>query len=224
MASFLANGHPYRLWTYDNLDVQFGVDLCDAREIVAEEVYRRWFVDNSDQRKHKLPTFACYFRYALINKHGGWWCDADTIALKPFDFTEPYVLCGRYFDKAFMQEKLGLQIINGIFKTPKEGVLLRSLLNAIAVDAVAGIDPGWGEWGPKLFTEHVKRNGLLRYKVDENIFAPFPPGESGIDLQYTRTDIEIPEWAYAIHLWNRFTMDMTSKSGSIHDQLVKRYL
>lgn len=115
MASFLNNGHKYRLWTYDNLNIGHDIEICDARDIVSEEIYNLWFNDGSDQRKHKLPTFACYFRYVLINKYGGWWCDADTVCLRPFKFVESYVFCGSYFDKSYMQKKLGLRIINGVF-------------------------------------------------------------------------------------------------------------
>ncbi len=35
--------------------------------------------------------FSNFFRYKLLLDRGGWWVDADTICLRPFDFREPFV-------------------------------------------------------------------------------------------------------------------------------------
>jgi hypothetical protein len=218
--SFKSHGHKLHLWSYDGLGK-------DASQIVPVEVWHRWFPegDLSDYRKTKLPTFACYFRYKLLYEIGGWWCDLDTICLKPFDFPQEYVFCGQYFGlKENEIKEKGLRIITGTFKVPKRCDMLGRILSDIERDAIDGNDPGWGVWGPRMFTRYVKECGLLGYKTRCNVFAPFPPGESGFQKQYVDTNVFVPEWAYALHFFNRYTMDKTGLPGSLYDIYHKKHL
>ena len=229
LASFVAHQHPVQLWTYmdpESLQLPAGVIHRDAREVVPESVFRRWIPQGSgvDQRSNRLPTFANYFRYRLIHDLGGWWCDLDTVCLRPFVFDSPYVFCGRYFDKPEMQQQYAGQLINGVFKAPAGGILTAALLKATESAAVQGEDPGWGVWGPKLFTQCVYDCQLQHYQHPEHIFTPFAPGETGYRTQYLDPAAVIPSWAYAVHCWNRYTMDRTSSVNSIYDRLSRRYL
>ena len=227
LKSFLCTGHDFHLWHYDEVkNAPKGITHRDASEIVPYSVYKKWFPDGFDKldyRKTKIPTFACYFRYKLIHKIGGWWCDADTVALKTFDFQQDYVFCGQYFDDPKIEIIEKLRIINGTFKCPKECQLLSQILTEIEDDAINAVDPGWGEWGPKYFTKKIIELDLLEYKLEKNVFAPFPPGESSLQSQFYRTDVSVPERAYSLHLFNRSSMDVKSVKGSLYDTYKHKY-
>jgi hypothetical protein len=179
------------------------------------------FVDkNLDHRKDRLPTFANYFRYNLIYNYGGWWADLDTICLKPFDFEEEYVFSGHAFDYDHLEKVFGFRVINGVFKCPKRCQMLESLCNYVNT---ANHIPEWGEWGPTLLSKYVEKFNLQKYKNQNNIFAPFAPGEKGINKQYIENNVEIPEWAHAIHMFNRTSMDLIGEPGSLYDIYYKKY-
>src|SRR5260221_760110 len=90
MASFLAHGHEVRLYTYGDVEgIPPGVTHHDGREIVpASQV----FTYASGFGKGSYAGFANLFRYKLLLDHGGIWCDSDVVCLRPFDFTDEYVI------------------------------------------------------------------------------------------------------------------------------------
>jgi hypothetical protein len=85
--SFLNNGHPFHLYTYEgHLDgIPKGVIIKDAAEILSKIEF--------DKFKH-IEQSADLFRAMLLLKHGGWWVDMDMICLRPFDFMQEYVIGG----------------------------------------------------------------------------------------------------------------------------------
>src|SRR3982751_587646 len=90
IASFLAHGHPVRLYTYGDVDaIPAGVDHRDGREVLpAASVFT--YADGFG--KGSYAGFANMFRYKLLLDHGGIWCDTDVVCLKPFDFAAQYVI------------------------------------------------------------------------------------------------------------------------------------
>jgi len=224
--SFICTGHILHLWHYKEVtNAPVGVVHRNASEIVPLSVFKQWFPEgfSVDYRKTKIPTFACYFRYKLIHKIGGWWCDADIIALRLFDFIQDYVFCGQYFDDPQNEVAEGLRITNGTFKCPKECELLAKIIEEIEDKAINAKDPGWGEWGPKYFTKKIIEFDLLKHKLENNVFAPFPPGNSSLKFQFFDTNVEIPNWAYALHLFNRSSMDIMANKDSLYDIYRRKY-
>ena len=84
--SFLAHGHPYHLYTYEDVaDVPAGTKIMDGNEILpSSELYR-------GQHRGWAP-FSDWFRWELLLRRGGYWMDLDMVCLKPLDFAEPLVL------------------------------------------------------------------------------------------------------------------------------------
>jgi hypothetical protein len=78
IASYVANGHPYHLYTYregvqgepDGIEIKNGAAIVPASDI--------------NKFRH-LAHFADWFRYNLLLQRGGWWVDIDTVCLHPFD-------------------------------------------------------------------------------------------------------------------------------------------
>ncbi len=78
--SFIAHGHEFHLYVYD--DVQGVPDAAvvkDGNEILpAAEVFR--------DDHNSVASFSDWFRFALLTHKGGYWVDMDIVCLKPFDF------------------------------------------------------------------------------------------------------------------------------------------
>jgi hypothetical protein len=75
--SFLDNGLGFDLYAYQELAVPNGVRLRDAAEIVPKE--EMFFFANPHTRRPDVAPFVDYFRLLVLHRHGGWWCDVDTI-------------------------------------------------------------------------------------------------------------------------------------------------
>jgi hypothetical protein len=80
IASFLEHGHEYHLYVYGDVrNVPEGTTIKDGGEILPASLIFQY-------REHKsFSAFANFFRYKLLLENGGWWVDADTICLRPFD-------------------------------------------------------------------------------------------------------------------------------------------
>ena len=84
--SFLALGHPYHLYTYEDIaNVPEGTTIKDANKIIS---FSKFFL--CPHRKY--TPFSDWFRWELLNKQGGYWMDTDMIALKPVIFDEEFII------------------------------------------------------------------------------------------------------------------------------------
>jgi hypothetical protein len=86
LRSFVAQGHRFVLWTYDDLETALppGVERRDAREVLPSE---RVFRYRGGHFPGSCAGFSDMFRYALLAERGGWWVDMDVTCLRAFDFT-----------------------------------------------------------------------------------------------------------------------------------------
>ncbi len=86
IASFLANGHAYHLYVYDEVKrIPEGTVVRDADEILPSSSIFQYSQTKS------YAGFANFFRYKLLLEKGGWWVDSDIVCLKPFSFRAKYV-------------------------------------------------------------------------------------------------------------------------------------
>ena len=100
-----------------------------------------------------IAGFSNYFRYKLLYDKGGYWVDTDTICLKKFDFPEEYVFMSTNDN--------GIRTNVGLIKAPAGSNILKYLF-----DVCMSKDPKklrWGETGPNLFNEAVKKYDLEKY-------------------------------------------------------------
>ena len=146
IASFLAHGHEYHLYTYEDVkNVPAGTHIRDANEILPASAIFQY------REQKSFSGFANYFRYKLLLERGGWWCDLDVVALRPFDFSAEYV---------FGEETTGsLQpaVNSGVIRAPQGASLLR-----FAWERCLGRDPRTLQWG---FEQHAPpKSGLHRPK------------------------------------------------------------
>ena len=214
LASFLANGHEYHLFVYDDVkNVPAGTTLKDANEILPSSSVFQY------TGRPSYAGFANFFRYKLLLERGGWWADTDTVCLKRFDFPDVYVFSSEI--------SKGLEVVNcGVVKAPAGSEAM-----AYAWNACDSKDPAqlvWGETGPKLMGEAVSRFSLEQYKQPHYVFCPVPFFEWRKILEPQPSPIEAQ--SYAIHLWNeKWREGGQDKDGEypedcIYEQLKRRYL
>lgn len=215
VASFVQNGHEYHLYVYDEMkNVPAGAVVKDANEILPSSSIFQY------KGRPSYAGFANFFRYKLVFERGGWWADADTVCLRPFDFAEEYVFSSEVCD--------GEEVINsGVFKAPAG-----SLAMAYAWGVCQTKNPQelvWGETGPRLMGEAVRRYSLEGYKKPHHVFCPVGYLDWHKVLEPDAGAL-FDERSYAIHLWNeKWRADGRDKNaeydpGCLYEQLKRRYL
>ena len=215
LASFIQNGHQYHLYVYDlPKNVPAGTVIKDANEILpASSIFQ--YKDSPS-----YAGFANFFRYKLILERGGWWADADIVCLKPFDFPEAYV-----FSTEISQ---GIEVVtSGIFKAPSKSEVMEYAWGICQTKDPQNLV--WGETGPRLMGEAVRKYALEKYQKPHYVFCPLGFWEWQQVLE-AEIETEFNDDSYAIHLWNeRWRAAGQDKSGSyaencVYEQLKRKYL
>jgi len=215
IASFLAHGHEYHLYVYDDVQgVPPGAVVCDAGEILPASMIFQY------KHSKSYAGFANFFRYQLLLNKGGWWVDADVVCLKPFAFSDEHVFAS--------EEHKGLRIANnGIIKAPAASEVM-----AYACEVCRAKDPAqlmWGETGPRLLDAAIRLFSLERYTVPHQFFCPLG-FEEWVKVLDPDADPLPGEASYAVHLWNEmWRRGGRDKNGRYHpdclyERLKRRYL
>jgi hypothetical protein len=213
--SFLANGHTFRLFVYDDVrGIPDGTLVSDASEILPRSCIFTYPGSGS------YAGFANWFRYRLVLERGGWWVDLDTVCLRPLDFEANYV-----FSSEVHEGRPAIDL--AVLKAPKGSDLCRHLC-----EVCASRDPlrlVWGETGPRLLGEAVRMFGLTRFVHAPTTFCPIDHTEWMAVLDPERRFDFGPE-VVAVHLWNakwaRYGRDKDASfhPGCLYEQLKSRYL
>jgi mannosyltransferase OCH1-like enzyme len=214
ISSFLKNGHEYHLYVYDNIgNIPEGTIVKDASEILPASMIFQY------QAHKSYSAFSNFFRYKLLLEKGGWWIDSDLVCLKPFDFPDEYVFSSEL--------AVGSEFINsGAIKAPVGSELL-----AYAWDICLRKNPAalvWGEIGPKLIAEAIRKFSLEKFVQRYYVFCPIGYSDWSRILDGNVT-WEFDETTYAIHLWNEFWRRMEQDKNRrydpncLYEQLNRRY-
>jgi mannosyltransferase OCH1-like enzyme len=213
--SYLANGHDFHLYTFDEVrNIPEGTVVKNANDILPKEkIYRDafgGFVNLSNQ-----------FRYTLLYKLGGWWVDMDTVCLKKFDFTQDFVFSSEF------SEPTGRFMVNTTFIKSKAGAkFLSDCLDYIEIRGHENIH--WGELGVNLISRMIFRNNLGEYIMLPESFCPVSPYQTKLFIH--DTNYVLPEGAYAIHWWHEiWKRNNYDKNGefpkySLYEKMKSLYL
>ncbi len=212
IASFLAQGHPFHLYTYGELqNVPAGTTLLDARSILPEAEI---FVYTRGIGKGSYAAFSDLFRYAALLDRGGWWVDLDVVALRPFEFDRDYV---------FGYESPHT-VCTAVFHAPRGSKLVQRCYQE--ADRRRG-DIEWGEIGPALLTRAVHEFGLAAAVEPMAVFHP-------VDWRHVGYLVapggRLPDASRSVHLirhfwrWTRHDPDAAYPPDCIYERLKTRYL
>jgi hypothetical protein len=146
-------GHRLTLFCYDRpAGVPDGVDIADAREIVAADRIICY-------RSGSYALFSNHFRYQLQRQSRGTWVDCDIYLLKPLDGDRPYLIG---------EETPGM-VNGGILRIPADSPLLPLLLAPFDDASV----PSWLSW-------HERARACLRRMVSgRSGLSEMPWGTTG---------------------------------------------
>ena len=193
LKSFLNHGHQPVLWAYDTKcqNVPDGVQIEDAGQILHPSkifVYK----NNGDCRTGSYGGFSDIFRYHLLYKVGGWYCDMDVVCLKNFNeiSSSPYVLRPHKFTP----------IVGNIIKTPQHCDFMKVCIEKTEKE----IDENNCRWIKPLeiLSDVFKQFNLEEYVVPKSYFGNDDIDEikQYLSVGYCAAKFNLP--VYALHWCN----------------------
>jgi hypothetical protein len=189
--SFLAAGHEFRLYCYDQVEgVPAGTTIVNAEAILPRD---RLFVYGDGFAKGSPAAFSNFFRYKLLLEHGGWWVDTDVVCLRPFAFADEAVL-------ATERDDGGLIVSTSVIKAPAGDPLMAWAWGQC--DRMDTSDIRFGQIGPRLLWRGVGELNLYARMRPHTLFSPLPHVDWRAMLD-PGAAIVIPPESYAVHLWNQ---------------------
>lgn len=208
MLSFLRNGWRYHLYAYDDIEnLPEGVEVMDASTIVPREDI---FTEQAKSGAHKgsLGAFSDYFRYALLARRGGLYCDTDVINLRPFDANNARFVSTEHTDA-------GVIAVNGALMaaTPNDALQLCAL--DLSVAHIENDDLEFTKIGPALLARLFATGNYLDYAfLPYDFMNPIPCCRTSALLEPSATFLARPEIRRArnVHVytetWRVMGMDL----------------
>lgn len=203
ITSYLAHGHTYHLYVYEEpANLPPGLVLRDASDILPASMIFQYAEYES------YAGFSNFFRYQLLLDRGGWWVDTDTVCLKRFPFAEDYVFASEPIKDREV-------VTNSTMKAPAGSKLLAEAYRIC--ERKNPSDLRWGETGPRLIATLVGQFGLEAYVQPAATFCPvaYDAWEQVLDPE--------AEWAFApathaVHLWNEMWRRAGKDKEAIYHQ------
>jgi mannosyltransferase OCH1-like enzyme len=180
--SFIANGHQFYLWLYDNpaIEEMDNLIIKDASEIISREFVFSY--KNKNTFGHGQGSYAGFsdiFRYKLLYEYGGWWVDMDVTCLKPFDFPSEYVFRPHHV----------LDVVGNVMKCPKGSDLMKASYEE-AIETVNSDNTDWHK-PIEILNKYIARFGLtgyirgdLSYSDDWRVISKFIKGNNAYSTDY----------------------------------------
>ena len=238
--SFLDHGHPFRLFTYGDMDgIPEGTIVEDANSVLSEGLLRPF------QRKGaSVAHFADWFRWKLLQTRGGYWVDMDIVCLRPFEFQAPVIFC--------YQDPFTPSI--GVLRFPAEHPVTKDMLERCEnPNRVRSSDSwrrrarkllrrmrgggheklGWGEaGGPPGFREALADTDYHKYGLPFTVFYPVHHQHWPCIFDETLTaDLSFFADTHALHLWGELFRRFSPKGSedvfppeSVFEQLKRKHL
>ena len=217
--SFLAHGHDYHLYAYEEIaDVPKGATICDASTILPRE---SMFCYQDGFGKGSYSAFSNQFRYKLLFEQGGWWVDADVVCLRQFDFEDEFVFATEFEDD--------YTAVAGtcVLKSQARSEYLNYCLQVCDGKDKAKLK--WGEIGPRLLNIAIRRFDLTRHCVPVHVFSLISWFEFS-EILKPGFDVSRLANSYGLHLWNQMWRskgidpDEQSHATSLYGMLRTQYL
>jgi hypothetical protein len=200
IASFLHHGHPYHLYSYDEIkNLPEGAVQMDAKSI-----HPTFEMIRNRDGKVLGAAFSDVFRYKLLHDCGHFWADLDVVCIRPFEFAEDVVLAAeRHRPNVKLKYRIdpheNIGINCNVMKFPKGSAEM-----AYCYEEALHFDRSklvFGEIGPELTTRCALKFGLQRFIKPPVTFNPVNYFDFR-DLVNPRRKPSFTSATYAIHLWS----------------------
>lgn len=214
LSSFIRNGHEYHLYVYDDVkNIPAGTTVKDAAEILpAASIFQY-------PQRPSYAGFANFFRYKLLLERGGWWADTDIVCLTPFDFATEFVFASEISKGAEV-------LTSGVIKTPAGSDVMAYAWGVCQTKSPEQLV--WGETGPRLIADAVRKFGLEQYAQPHYVFSPLGFWEWRSVLE-SDGQAALAPGTRAIHLWNEKWREAGQDKNAaypescLYEQLKRKY-
>ena len=223
LQSMVRQGHPVKLYTYDNVAamqalVPPGVIVADAGNVVPASIYHH-AVMNSEIR-----YFSDIFRYAVLHEFGGWWLDTDIVLVKPLDFGREHV-----FSAQWSGVENGHVCVGDVMRAPKGSLHMANLYALSQQRLFSEKRVEYGAVGPLLLSEY------LLVADDEELQSSILPPTTFNAIDWHEVDLFASESragfellsdprVTGVHLWGKSWADRGMRFESVPEQSVAGYL
>jgi hypothetical protein len=194
--SFLAHGHTFHLYTYEDVsNVPDGCIIKNGVEILGRD---KIFTYQNGAEKGSVSGFSNFFRYKLLHDKGGYWVDMDMVCFKRFDFPGPYIVSSQL-------DESGNQELNcGVVLAPPGNTMCKEAFDICMSKDTSTV--AFGQTGPVLIRAIVKKLGLDQYGASYNAFCPIHYYELnkivGENNNIDEFMVNLIKDSYGVHLWN----------------------
>ena len=156
--SFLKTGHEFHLYVYDPIkNIPAGTIVKDANEIMPKSTIFKL--------KNAYLPFSDIFRYKLLYEKGNYWVDVDLIAMKKFEFDEPFVFSSeRTIQKGAYKLKVKFIPSNTVLKAPPKSDFYKELYDISIKHYHKGKNKGKNK--DKIVYMRIMRKLLTKYKYE----------------------------------------------------------
>ncbi len=219
--SFLKLGYNFVLYTYEPVaNVPKGTTIKNGNIIIPKkEIFKL---------KETFLPFADIFRYKMLYLNGGYWVDLDMIALKQFDFQEPYVFSSeRTIQKGAYRNRHSKFVSNiGVLKAPQGSPFYKELYERCMEIENKKKNKDKLRY-MRVLRDMISEYGYERYVKDPSLFCQ-------LDWWYAK-DAFIPNYTpngnfkpkYGVHKPNGLSMtQILNKPYTLHfwrDLVTKKY-
>ena len=189
LKSFVANGHSFTLWTYEEIitPIPEGVVVKDANDIL--EKHHLFSYEHSNQYGHgkgSVAGFSDTFRYKLLHDRGGWWVDMDVTCLRPFTFDQHY----------FFRAHHDLPVVGNVMKCPAKSPVMKFCFE----ESVKRVGKENRDWNLPI---RILNEGVERFQLQQYVHSDLsPPDQWHIVSKFLFTKASIPDEFMFIHWLN----------------------
>jgi Tfp pilus assembly protein PilF len=223
LRSMIRQGHPVKLYTYDDVAtmqalVPPGVMVADAGSVVPKSTYHHALVHS------EIRYFSDIFRYAVLQEFGGWWLDVDIVLVKPLDFASEHV-----FSTQWSGVENGHVCVGGVMRAPKGSLHMANLYALSLQRLFSEKRVEYGAVGPLLLSEYLllsNDGNLLSSILPPTAFNAIDGSEVDLLVSESRDGFEIlsDPRVTGVHLWGKMWDERGLRLDSVPDESVAGYL
>ncbi|MGB7408769.1 MAG: hypothetical protein WA908_09700 [Pontixanthobacter sp.] len=236
IASAVATGHEFTLWSYKPDDIEgvpAGIPVRDAADVMPEDRLLRYRDSGS------VALGANLWRIEMLAKGLGAWVDMDFIFLKPFDFPSEYIFGLEYegwINNAVVYAPADSKLVHDLQTVPQPdmvppwwGPRRKALFywRRFRHGPIGLEDYPWGTFSAGLLTHLIKSNKLLGEAQSADVFYPVRYGDA-LALYEPAEQVEamVTKKTRGVHMWHsrlKGLKDAPPAKGSYIDKMCRLY-
>jgi hypothetical protein len=223
LQSMVRQGHPVKLYTYDDVGAMQAfvppeVMVVDAGNIVQGATYQLAVLNGG------IGCFSDIFRYAVLHECGGWWLDTDIVLVKPLDFAAEHV-----FSAQWSGVENGHACVGAVMRAPRGSLHMANLYSRSLKRLFGEKRVEYGAVGPLLLSEYLLVAGgeeLRTSILPPTTFNAIDWREVDLLASEGRAGFELlsDSRVTGVHLWGTMWTERGLCFDAVPDQSVAGYL